>query len=184
MSDMLRGLEEDHILPAATRWDLIAETILAANASRVEIPNLDLSYHKVYKLVVMMRNMAAANIYLNMYFNDDEVDANYHSSYIRGGSTPLITGNFNRSTIETVTFGDQAVATLTIQRSIQGYITWIGKSVKDRAASIWISLIGGTHNVVQANLTKITIFTRNIATGLEIVALEAGSEIKIFGYRG
>lgn len=169
------------VVTTVDRLTLLAETVLASPASRITLAGLDLSTHRKYKLEGSILNSADAARGFWIYFNGDEVKANYNMTYhsARGGNLP--TGSPDWPFFCNVDAGAEMSFALDLMMSPEGRPFYIGHITEWDSPDISISLIGGRSSVISGNLTQIDLVGES---GIgEDVCIGAGSNLRLFGYK-
>lgn len=180
---MLRGQAGDEMIAPRGRIDLLRETILAAPASRVTFPNLDINTFRFFKIHTVVDNPLgnAAEYYL--YVNGLEVKANFRTQYLRGDGAGVFAARRADPLIMIVSSGQFGFSNIELILDSRTEIRWVNSAVVDRVAATEHWTMGTHRNGIQANVTQIDIVSENQATGLEDNGFDTGSYVRLYGQR-
>lgn len=164
------------------RIDLLAETILAAPASRIDIANLDLLTYRHFKIHTVARNPLGWQARYYLYVNGDEVKANYRTQYQRVDGAGTTSARVNDPRIMDILSGRQGFSTLEMILDTVPNARWVGQDFVDQVGAVELFSRGTYHSPVITNVTQITVVSERIGVG-EQNGLDTNSYVRIYGAR-
>jgi hypothetical protein len=175
---MLNPLSEDVLLPSR-RWEMISEQTLAAIASTIDFPGLDMNQHRHYRLYFEITNAHIAAIFIGLYFNNDLVHANYRHNdfWARGAATGGLNNNQPRAS--TIDLGEQCSMVHDIVQYYGGRVGYVGHGFTGLGATFELNWFAGHWLTIPANVTQITLRSLDFANVLQL-GMAAGSRARLF----
>ncbi|MEM4067268.1 MAG: hypothetical protein QXV17_10475 [Candidatus Micrarchaeaceae archaeon] len=157
---------------------LIQEVVASSNVQNLDVSNLDLNLHKLYKIFISLK-YAAASDYVYLYVNNDEVNANYETQGLTGNGTTV---SAYRDPGPIVGYGsvdtyDEDVIEYIMMRTPSGYVLWGGVRCYMRPNTFIIL----NHNVIRTKVAHSNVNSLRMKHA-STTGIGAGSRILVFGY--
>jgi len=140
---------------------VITDITLTANATNIDVANLDYNNDGPWTLYLETNNPQADDCEIFLFFNADYVLANYQAQYLRASGAAITAGRGASPTIGYQVPGVSLTLSGTIIVDAANYARYRGKLCRKVAASIEILDHGTCTDSTVANITSLRIASSN-----------------------